>query len=129
MAIAASARALTPAASSRLTVSSGDWELSRAAALLRQQALQPVHVLDVDLEAAGHHDVAGLLVRLAGAEPLRFDLGRGVERLAGRALVAVGGDQDGVGGIEIADHLRVQGERTAAEAADGIADIAGRSFV
>src|SRR5262249_21343029 len=47
----------------------------------RQQALQLLGILDVELETAGHHDVAGLLVGLAGADPFGFDGGRGVERL------------------------------------------------
>ena len=34
--------------------------------LLRYQGFQLFHVLDVHLDATGHHDVAGLLVGLAG---------------------------------------------------------------
>src|SRR5689334_764945 len=62
------------------------------------QRLQLFRVLDVHLEAAGHHDVAGLLIRFAGPEPLRLDLGRGIERLAGGPLVAMRGGRDRVGG-------------------------------
>src|SRR5271154_7488494 len=37
------------------------------------QALQLVHVVDVHLHAAGHHNVAGLLIGFAGAQPLGLD--------------------------------------------------------
>src|SRR6516164_3352201 len=43
---------------------------------LRQQCLQLLGILDVDLEPPGHHDVAGLLAFLAGTQPLGVDLGR-----------------------------------------------------
>jgi hypothetical protein len=35
--------------------------------LFRQQALEFFGILDVELEAAGHHDVAGLLIGFAGS--------------------------------------------------------------
>src|SRR6266481_7409222 len=38
--------------------------------LLRPQALEFFRVLDVELEAAGHQDVAGFLIGLAGPHPL-----------------------------------------------------------
>ena len=44
-----------------------------------QQGLELVHVLDVQLEAAaGHHDVARLLIRFAGPQPFCLDLGHSI---------------------------------------------------
>src|SRR5215471_3032642 len=61
-----------------------------------QQLLQLFSVLDVNLEAAGHHDVARLLVRLAAAQPFRLDPGGGVADRR-RTLVQVRGRDDSVG--------------------------------
>src|SRR5258708_35505016 len=41
--------------------------------LVGYQTLELFHVLDVQLEPAGPHDVAGLLITFAGAQPLCLD--------------------------------------------------------
>ena len=52
-----------------------------------------------------------------------------VARRAGRTALAVRGRLDGVGGIEVAGDLGMRGDRHAGDAADGIADIAGRGLL
>jgi hypothetical protein len=52
-----------------------------------------------------------------------------VSRGAGRAAFAVRGRLHRVGGIEIAGDLGMRGDRHAGDAADGIADIAGRGLL
>src|SRR5277367_5188040 len=69
--------------------------------LLRQQALEFFRVLDVELEAAGHHNIAGLLVGLAGPQPFRLDRGDDILRQAGDRAIAMCGGLDGIGRIEI----------------------------
>src|ERR1700733_13256089 len=74
----------------------------------RQQGLELVHVLDVELEAAARHDdVARLLIRFAGPQPFRLDLGHRVARCALVAEVAVRGGRHGVGGVEVAVDFRM----------------------
>src|ERR1700760_367099 len=95
-----------------------------------QQVLQLGGVLDVQLEAAaGHDDVAGLLVRLAGPQPFRLDLGHGIARRAFVAEVAVRSGRDRIGRIEIAGDVRMRSDRDAGNAADRIGHIAGRRLL
>src|SRR5215831_1028424 len=91
----------------------------------RRRARAPLQVHHVDLLPARHDDVAGLLVRLAGADPFRLDLAGRIARCGGTTLaVRHGGDR--VGGIEIARHLRMRGDRSARHGADRIGGVAGR---
>ena len=53
----------------------------------------------------------------------------GIARRAGGAALAVRGRFHGVGGIEVAGDLGMRGDRHAGDAADGIADIAGRGLL
>src|SRR5579863_4307204 len=82
-----------------------------------QQGLELVHVLDVQLEAAaGHDDVARLLIRLTGSQPFRLDLGHGVARRSLAAKVAMRGGRDGIGRVEVAVDFRMRGNRNASDA-------------
>jgi hypothetical protein len=85
--------------------------------------------LDVELEAAGHHDIAGLLIGFAGPQPLRLDRRRRVARHRGRTVLGVHRGFDGVGGIEIASDFGMRGNRRACYTAYGIRDVAGRGFL
>lgn len=103
---------------------------NRRCSLLRQQRLQLVDVTHVHLEAAGHHDVAGLLVGLAGAQPFGFERhGSVAPRGAGRAALRVRGGLHGIGRVEIADDVGMRGRGYAGDAALGIADITGRGLL
>src|SRR5580692_10841943 len=63
-----------------------------------QQRLQLVDVLDVQLEAAArHHDIAGLLIRFAGSQPFRLDLGHSVARHSLAAKIAMRDGRDRIG--------------------------------
>src|SRR3954470_14000353 len=97
--------------------------------LLRHHGLQLFHVLDVHGPAAGHDDVAGLLVGLAGAEPFGFDGRRRITRHAAGAALAVRGRLHGIGRIEVTGDFGMRGDRHAGDAADTVADIAGRSLL
>src|ERR1700727_1895670 len=92
----------------------------------REHGPELVHVLDVELEAtAGHHDVTRLLIRFAGPQPFRLDLGHGIARCSLVAEVAMRGGRDRVGGVEVAVDFRMRGDRNAGDAAERIAHIAG----
>src|SRR3954452_14808478 len=105
---------------SRTIWQSTAWQSPRALLrwLLWDHGFQLFHVLDVHLHAARHHDVAGLLVGLAGAEPLRLDRGRGIPRRTGSSALAVRGRLDGIARVEVAGDLGVRGDRHAGYTAD-----------
>src|ERR1700704_3658756 len=58
-----------------------------AVPLLRREAFEHFRILDVELEPAGHHDVAGFRAGFTSPQPLRLDRGRGVTRQRGRAAL------------------------------------------
>src|SRR3984957_1622172 len=92
----------------------------------RQQGLELVHVLDVELEAAARHDdVARLLIRFAGPQPFRLDLGHGVARRSLAAEVAMLSSRDRIGGVEVTGDFRMRGNRGACDAAERIGHITG----
>src|SRR5689334_10328315 len=72
--------AKTRASINRTAVEMRRWDFQRSSTrltslppallrLFRQQALQLFRVMYIELEAAGHHDIAGLLARVAVAQP------------------------------------------------------------
>jgi len=85
--------------------------LRRRLRQLDPTALERFHVLDVHLHAAGHYDIAGLLIGLAGAKPLCLDRGRGIARFAGGTALTVRGGLHGIGGVEIAHDFGMRGDR------------------
>ncbi len=88
--------------------------------------LQILQVADVHLAAAGHDDVAGLLVALACPQPFGLDgraggAVRGSVR-QGRAAFLLGRDLGDIGAVEIAGHDAMRGDGARSDLADGIDD-------